>query len=118
MESDHGTAGPRYNAEAMRVHPSCDSLATVSVRVRVLSLLETTIHGRLPVADQSPFVLYNLGKDRESQVPVEELVVARSKVVCRGRFVGGLDYYVHLLRSKKGIRGVIGIKVILQMRSV
>ena len=82
MESDHGTAGPRYNAEAMSVHPSCDSLATVSVRVRVLSLLETTIHGRLPVADQSPFVLYNLGKDRESQVPVEELVVA-SRMVWR-----------------------------------
>ena len=80
VESDNGTAGPRYNAEAMSVHPSCDSLATVSVRVRVLSLLETTIHGRLPVADQSPFVLYNLGKDRESQVPVEELVVASRKV--------------------------------------
>ena len=74
MESDH-TAG-RYVGEVMSVRPSCDSLATVTVRV--LSLPETTIRGRIP--DQSPFELYELDRTREFQVPVEELVVASRKV--------------------------------------
>ena len=75
VESDHTAAG-RYIGEVMSVRPSCDSLATVNVRA--LSLPETTIRGRL--ADQTPFELYELDKDREFQVPVEELVVASRKV--------------------------------------